>query len=112
MISLANPGAFPAQLPVVRSVRGDMPEPCPTGRGAVLREVEVKYLVSDAEVVAAMLAGRGIFLDAPVFQDDQAFAPTAWDFGDSKLGVSFLRLRTVDGRHWFAVKQPMVNAQD
>ena len=28
-------------------------------------------------------------------QDDQAYAPAGWQFGDSKLGVSFLRLRTV-----------------
>ena len=77
-----------------------------------MREVEVKYAVSDAEDVAGVLAGRGIVLDAPVLQDDQAFAPRPWDFGDSKLGVSFLRLRTVSGRHWFALKRPMVNAQD
>jgi adenylate cyclase class 2 len=77
-----------------------------------LREVEVKYAVPDAEVVASVLVGREIVLDVPVFQDDQAFAPAAWDFGDSKMGVSFLRLRTVGGHHWFALKQPMVNAQD
>jgi adenylate cyclase class 2 len=31
--------------------------------------------------------------------------------GDSKLGVSFLRLRTVNGRHYFTLKQPVGNAQ-
>ncbi|WP_241250294.1 MULTISPECIES: class IV adenylate cyclase [Protofrankia] len=35
-----------------------------------------------------------------------------WSFGDSRLGVSFLRLRTVDGRHWFTLKEPGVNTQD
>jgi adenylate cyclase, class 2 len=35
-----------------------------------------------------------------------------WQFGDSKLGVSFPRLRTVQGRHYFTLKQPAGNAQD
>jgi adenylate cyclase class 2 len=39
-------------------------------------------------------------------------APAGWQFGDSKLGVSFLRLRTVQGRHYFTLKQPADNAQD
>ena len=33
------------------------------------------------------------------------------DFGDSKRGVSFLRLRTVSRRHYFALKQPDENEQ-
>lgn len=77
-----------------------------------MREVEVKYSVSDLDALLAALKGRGIHLGEAVYQDDQAFAPLGWSFGDSKLGVSFLRLRTVDGRHWFALKQPGANAQD
>ncbi|MCM3883562.1 class IV adenylate cyclase [Frankia sp. R82] len=77
-----------------------------------MREVEVKYSVSDPEVLLTALGQRGVSFGAPAFQDDQAFAPLGWAFGDSKLGVSFLRLRTVDGQHWFALKQPGVNAQD
>ncbi|WP_462188161.1 class IV adenylate cyclase [Frankia sp. CcWB2] len=77
-----------------------------------MREVEVKYSVSDLEAVLGALSGRGINLGEAVYQDDQAFAPLGWSFGDSKLGVSFLRLRTVNGRHWFALKQPGANAQD
>lgn len=83
-----------------------------TEKGDVVREVEVKYSVTDLAALLTALAARGIELGEPVFQDDQAFAPLGWSFGDSKLGVSFLRLRTVDGRHWFALKQPGVNAQD
>jgi len=77
-----------------------------------MREVEVKYRVSDLEALLSALKTRGIELSDPVYQDDQAYAPIGWDFGDSKLGVSFLRLRTVDGRHYFALKQPAGNAQD
>jgi len=57
------------------------------------------------------LKSLGIELSEPIFQDDQAYAPAGWQFGDSKLGVSFLRLRTVGGRHYFALKQPGDNAQ-
>ena len=77
----------------------------------MLREVEVKYHVDDLEALLVALKARGIELSGPVYQDDQAYAPDGWQFGDSKLGVSFLRLRTVDGRHYFAVKQPGENAQ-
>ncbi|MGH3159428.1 MAG: class IV adenylate cyclase [Streptosporangiaceae bacterium] len=76
-----------------------------------MREIEVKYHVRDLEELLAALKRRGIDLSEPVFQDDQAYAPAAWQFGDSKLGVSFLRLRTVGGHHYFALKQPGENAQ-
>jgi adenylate cyclase class 2 len=80
--------------------------------GGVMREVEVKYRVADLEALVVALKARGIELSEPVYQDDRAYAPVGWDFGDSKMGVSFLRLRTVDGRHYFALKQPAGNAQD
>jgi len=77
-----------------------------------VREVEVKYRVDDLEGLVAALKRRGIELGGPVYQDDQAYAPAGWEFGDSKLGVSFVRLRTVDGRHYFALKKPTGNVQD
>jgi adenylate cyclase class 2 len=77
----------------------------------MVREIEVKYHVDDLEALLVALKARGIELSGPVYQDDQAYAPDGWQFGDSKLGVSFLRLRTVDGRHYFAVKEPGENAQ-
>lgn len=76
-----------------------------------MREIEVKYRVDDMEALLVALKSRGIELSEPVFQDDQAYAPAGWQFGDSKLGVSFLRLRTVAGRHYFALKQPADNPQ-
>jgi adenylate cyclase, class 2 len=78
---------------------------------AAVREIEVKYRVEDLESLLVALKSRGIELSEPVFQDDQAYAPAGWQFGDSKLGVSFLRLRTVGGRHYFTLKQPAGNAQ-
>ena len=75
-----------------------------------MREVEVKFRVSDREALHVALKERGIKLGEPIFQDDQAYAPNGWQFGDNKLGVSFLRLRTVNGRHTFTLKQPTINA--
>jgi adenylate cyclase, class 2 len=76
-----------------------------------VREVEVKYHVDDLGALLVALKARGIELSNPVYQDDQAYAPDGWQFGESKLGISFVRLRTVDGRHYFALKQPGENAQ-
>jgi len=76
-----------------------------------VREIEVKYRVEDLEALLIALKTRGIELSEPVYQDDQAYAPASWQFGDNKLGVSFLRLRTIGGRHYFALKQPAENAQ-
>ena len=76
-----------------------------------MREIEVKYRVDDVEAVLLVLKARGIQLSEPKYQDGQAYAPTGWQFGDSKLGVSFVRLRSVNGRHYFALKQPGENPQ-
>jgi adenylate cyclase class 2 len=77
----------------------------------MVREIEVKYHVDDLEALLVALKARGIKLSDPICQDDQAYAPDGWQFGDSKVGVSFVRLRTVDSRHYFALKQPGENAQ-
>ena len=77
-----------------------------------MREIELKYRVDDLEALLVALKSQGIELSEPVFQDDQAYAPAGWQFGDSKLGVSFLRLRTVQGCHYFTLKQPAGSAQD
>ena len=76
-----------------------------------MREIEVKYRIDDLEALLIALKSRGIELSDPVEQDDQAYAPAHWQFGDSKLGVSFLRLRTTRERHYFTLKQPAGNAQ-
>lgn len=76
-----------------------------------MREIEVKYRVHDLEALLLALKSLGIRLGDPVVQEDQAYAPIGWRFGDSKLGVSFLRLRTANGRHYFALKQPDQNEQ-
>jgi len=78
--------------------------------GGAVREVEVKYQVRDVEALLVALKSRGIEFAAPAYQDDQAYAPDGWSYGDGKLGVSFVRLRTVGGQHTFTVKRPAENA--
>lgn len=75
-----------------------------------MREVEVKYRVRDVEALLLALKTRRIDLGAPVYQDDQAYAPDGWSYGDDKHGVSFVRLRTVAGKHTFTLKRPAENA--
>jgi adenylate cyclase, class 2 len=75
-----------------------------------VREVEVKYQIRDVEALLVALKSRGIELTAPVHQDDQAYAPDGWSYGDGRLGVSFARLRTVGGQHSFTLKRPAENA--
>ena len=74
-----------------------------------MREIEVKYRIRDAEALFAALKRWGIELGAPVRQDDQAYAPEGWAYGDTGCGVPFARLRTVGGRHVFTVKRPAEN---
>jgi adenylate cyclase class 2 len=75
-----------------------------------VHEVEVKYHIDDLDGLVAAIAGAGITLSPPSVQDDQAYAPAAWEYGLSKVGVAFARLRTQDGRHVFTVKTPVDNA--
>lgn len=72
--------------------------------------METKYQVDDHEALIAALTAHRITLSAPAVQDDQAYAPAAWSYGMSKLGVAFARLRTESGRHLFTVKKPVDNA--
>ena len=74
-----------------------------------MREVEVKFRVLDRDGLFAALRVRGIELGAPVRQDDQAYAPAWWEYGQDRRGVPFGRLRTVQGQHTFTVKRPAEN---
>ena len=74
-----------------------------------MREVEVKYRVQDLDALIAALHMRGIALSEPFSQDDQAYAPDGWTYGDDRSGVPFAHLRTVECRHVFTVKRPAEN---
>ncbi|WP_433365346.1 class IV adenylate cyclase [Streptosporangium sp. CA-115845] len=75
-----------------------------------VQEIEVKYRVGDLAALEDALARRGALLSAPVHQDDQAYAEDGWTYAQPKIGRSFARLRTQQGRHLFTVKKPVDNA--
>lgn len=72
-------------------------------------EIEVKYRVVDSQGLEAALVAYGIELSAPVRQDDQAYAPITWTPGASRLGVTFVRLRSQNDRCTFTTKTPVDN---
>jgi adenylate cyclase class 2 len=78
----------------------------------VIHEVEVKYRVADATAAEAGLLARGVILGDAILQDDQAYAPVTWSYGMPRIGVTFARLRTQNGRHLFTVKRPVTNDLD
>jgi len=78
-------------------------------QGGTVREVEVKYRVRDLGALLAALKMRGIELGEPFCQDDQAYAPDGWAYGDDRRGVPFARLHTVDDQHVFTLKRPAEN---
>ncbi|MFF5205047.1 class IV adenylate cyclase [Streptosporangium sp. NPDC000396] len=74
------------------------------------QEIEVKYRVRDLPALEEALARRGVLLSSPARQDDQAYAEDGWTYEHSKIGVTFARLRTQQGRHLFTIKRPLDNA--
>ncbi|MBT8228524.1 MAG: class IV adenylate cyclase [Dactylosporangium sp.] len=72
-------------------------------------EVEVKYHVTDSAALDQALAARDIVLSPPSYQDDQAYAPSTWTVGESRIGITFVRLRTQHGRCVFTTKTPVDN---
>ncbi|MEU5874180.1 CYTH domain-containing protein [Glycomyces sp. NPDC047369] len=76
------------------------------------REVEVKFQVDSVDTVMAKFHTEEVVWSDPVLQDDQAFAPSDWAYGMSKIGVPFARLRTEGARHLFTVKTPQSNEMD
>ncbi|MEV4704512.1 CYTH domain-containing protein [Actinoplanes sp. NPDC049316] len=74
-----------------------------------VQEIEVKYRVTDEVALIDALTQQGVLLSPPTRQDDQAYAPAGWEYGMSKTGVPFARLRTQNGAHLFTVKRPVDN---
>lgn len=74
-----------------------------------MQEIEVKYRVHDLAALERELLARGADFSPPVRQDDQAYPPRGWAFGQPKTGVTFARLRSEGGRCVFTVKRPLDN---
>ena len=74
-------------------------------------EVEVRFRLTDAADAVDKLSTAGVRLGKPALQDDQAYAPEDWDYSQSRLGVTFARLRTSERRHLFTVKRPLTDVR-
>lgn len=72
-------------------------------------EVEARFSVGQGAFRA--LTSHGICFGTPLHQDDQAYAPHGWSYGDDRIGVPFARLRTELGRHLFTVKRPITDVR-
>jgi adenylate cyclase, class 2 len=79
--------------------------------GAALIEIEVRLRLDHGPAALAALDASGLVLDEGVMQDDQAYAPLGWGYGECRLGVTFARLRTACGQHWFTVKRPITDVR-
>jgi adenylate cyclase class 2 len=73
--------------------------------------VEVEARFSVAPQALQLLEAHGLRFSEAVVQDDQAYAPAHWRWGDDRIGVPFARLRTQIGRHLFTVKRPITDVR-
>jgi adenylate cyclase, class 2 len=80
----------------------------PQARGRTV-EVEVRFRVDEGALDA--LIACGISFGSALRQDDQAYAPRGWRYGDNRIGIAFARLRTQLDEHLFTVKRPITDVR-
>ena len=74
-------------------------------------EIEVRLRLKGGPPAPLTIDGLGLGLGEPANQDDQAYAPLGWNYGDCRIGITFARLRTVGDEHWFTVKRPITDVR-
>ena len=74
-------------------------------------EIEVRLRLDHGPSALAALDALGLVLDEGIMQDDQAYAPVGWGYGECRLGITFARLRTAGGQHSFTVKRPITDVR-
>jgi adenylate cyclase class 2 len=72
-------------------------------------EVEARFRLGAGCSALDAVARLGLTVGEPVRQDDQAYAPTGWDYGQDRLKVTFARLRSEGDDCLFTVKQPVTD---
>jgi adenylate cyclase, class 2 len=81
-----------------------------------MREIEIKLKATDLESVVQKLKNRGCVLSAPIRQHDTIYAPKANASPDfwlaSKEGDVIMRIRRMDGKAEFNLKQQRSNEMD
>jgi adenylate cyclase class 2 len=71
----------------------------------------VRFHVPEPVSVIRRLRKAGIRFAKAQLQEDQAYAPMVWDYSQSRIGVTFARLRTEAGKHVFTVKRPVTDVR-
>lgn len=74
-------------------------------------EVEVRFRLPEPTATLASLRAAGVRFGKPEMQDDQAYAPADWDYSKSRIGITFARLRTSNGKQLFTVKRPVTDVR-
>jgi adenylate cyclase, class 2 len=74
-------------------------------------EVEVRFRLMNEEEALRQLRSVGIRFGKASEQDDQAYGPGDWDYSQSRIGVTFARLRSSGGKHLFTVKRPVTDVR-
>lgn len=74
-------------------------------------EVEVRFRLLDEHEALGQLRSVGVRFGKASKQDDQAYAPDGWDYSQSRIGVTFARLRSTDAKHLFTVKRPVTDVR-
>ena len=74
-------------------------------------EGEARFRLKAGCCPADALAQLGVCLGEPIHQDDQAYAPAGWDYGQDRIQVTFARLRSQGDRTLFTVKRPVTHVR-
>jgi len=77
-----------------------------------MKEVEVKYKISNRQKVMDALKKSGVVLGAVNRQEDISYAPKGYDYSRTGQGIPFLRIRRQNGRAILTLKKPMSNHLD
>jgi len=77
-----------------------------------MKEVEIKFRVSDRQILMTTLEKAGVKLGPIVYQNDVSFTPKDWDSTKTDQHVSFLRIRKQNDKQIFTLKQPVSNGLD
>ncbi len=71
-----------------------------------MKEIEIKYKLSDRSSVLAALEAAGVEFGEIVHQDDTSYAPKTWTRGQDSIQVPFMRIRREGEKSILTLKQP------
>jgi len=76
------------------------------------KEIEVKAMVPDLNIVKIKLEKLGCIFGDPVFQDDTIYVNFYTDYAKFMNDFNFLRIRKTKDKIFFTLKRPQANEMD